>query len=86
MKLHAEFGRHICTAYDGEGNCSAFTDTSIDAPVLYFFFPDTRKLIYDGLNAGNVNERIDGVGQQVWRAFLAKQGSGTRSPGTTVAP
>ena len=73
MKLHMEFGRHICTAYDEGGNCSAFTDTSIDAPVLYFFFPDTRKLIYEGLNASNVNERIESVGHQVWRAFLEKQ-------------
>lgn len=73
MKLHMEFGRHICTAYDEAGNCSAFTDTSIDPPVLYFFFPDTRKLIYDGLTADNINERITTVGGQVWRSFLAHQ-------------
>lgn len=73
MKLHNEFGRDICTAYDTDGNCSAFTDTSLDPPVLYFLFPDTRKLIYDGLNASNINERIASVGQQVWSAFLTRQ-------------
>ena len=73
MKLHTELGHTMCTAYDADGNCSAFTDNSIDPPVLYFFFPDTKKLIYDGLNAGNVNERINTAGQQVWSAFLAKQ-------------
>ncbi len=73
MKLHVQLGHKICTAYDADGNCSTFTDTSIDPPVLYFFFPDTRKLIYDGLTAGNINERIATVGQQVWNGFLARQ-------------
>lgn len=73
MKLHAQLGHTICTAYDAEGNCSTFTDLSIDPPVLYFLFPDTRKLIIDGLTAGNINERIATVGQQVWSAFLAHQ-------------
>jgi hypothetical protein len=73
MKLHMEFGRKICTAFDESGNCSAFTDTSMDPPVLYFFFPDTRKLIYDGLTAENINGRITTVGGQVWSAFLAHQ-------------
>ncbi len=73
MKLHAQLGHTICTAYDADGNCSAFTDLSIDPPVLYFFFPDTRKLIYDGLTANNINDRIGSVGQQVWKAFLARQ-------------
>ena len=82
MKLHMEFGRNLCTAYDDAGNCSAFTDTSIDAPVLYFFFPDTRKLIYDGLNAENINARIEDVGQQVWSAFLAKQKAEQRTMST----
>lgn len=73
MKLHNELGHTMCTAYDAEGNCSAFTDNSIDPPVLYFLFPDTKKLIYEGLNAGNINERINTAGQQVWSAFLARQ-------------
>ncbi len=73
MKLHAQLGHTICTAYDAEGNCSTFTDLSIDPPVLYFLFPDTRKLIIDGLTAGNINERIATTGQQVWSAFLAHQ-------------
>jgi hypothetical protein len=73
MKLHMQFGRSICTAYDENHNCSSFTDTSIDPPVLYFLFPDTRKLIYDGLSPENINERIARVGQQVWNAFLAHQ-------------
>ncbi len=73
MKVHMMFGRNICTAYDADGNCSAFTDTSIDPPVLYFFFPDTRKLIYDGLTPANINGRIATAGQQVWSDFLARQ-------------
>lgn len=73
MALHMAFGRHICTAYDAGGNCSAFTDTSIDAPVLYFFFPDTKRLIADGLTPANINERIQTAGKQVWTAFLARQ-------------
>ncbi len=73
MKLHAQLGHTICTAYDPDGNCSTFTDLSIDPPVLYFFFPDTRKLIYDGLTAGNINERIATAGQQIWNGFLARQ-------------
>lgn len=73
MKLHMQFGRDICTAFDADHHCSLFTDTSIDAPVLYFFFPDTRKLIYDGLSSQNINERIMTVGAQVWAGFLAHQ-------------
>lgn len=73
MKLHIQFGRKICTTYDAAGNCSTFTDTSLDAPVLYFLFPDTRKLLYDGLNAGNINERIATTGKQVWTSFLQRQ-------------
>lgn len=73
MKLHVELGHMMCTAYDAEGNCSTFTDNSIDPPVLYFFFPDTKKLIYEGLTPGNINERINTAGQQVWSTFLAKQ-------------
>lgn len=73
MKLHMQFGRHLCTAFDPEGNCSTFTDTSIDPPVLYFFFPDTRKLIYDGLSPENIDTRIRTAGQQVWTAFLNRQ-------------
>ena len=73
MKLHAALGHDTCTARDADGNCSAFTDVSIDPPVLYFFFPDTRKLLYDGLNAGNINARIEAIGQQVWNGFLARQ-------------
>lgn len=73
MKLHMEFGRKICTTFDESGNCSTFTDTSLDPPVLYFFFPDTRKLIYDGLTAENINERISTVGGQVWKSFLTHQ-------------
>ncbi len=73
MKLHNELGHAMCTAYDAEGNCSAFTDSSIDPPVLYFLFPDTKKLIVEGLSPENINARIDTVGQQVWTAFLAKQ-------------
>lgn len=73
MKLHMQFGRHLCTAYDVAGNCSAFTDTSIDPPVLYFFFPDTKKLIADGLTPENIDERINSVGQHVWDGFLARQ-------------
>ena len=72
MKLHNELGHTMCTAYDAEGNCSAFTDSSIDPPVLYFLFPDTKKLIVEGLSPENINARIDTVGQQVWDAFLAK--------------
>lgn len=72
LKLHMELGRHLCTAFDLNHNCSEFTDTSIDAPVLYFFFPDTRKLIYDGLTADNINSRIQATGQQVWTAFLKR--------------
>ncbi len=73
MKLHMEFGRHICTAFDADGNCSTFTDTSIDAPVLYFFFPGTRQRIYEGLTPNNINQRIESVGQQVWSAFLKRE-------------
>lgn len=73
MNLHTLFGRQICQAHDDAGNCSQFLDTSLDAPVLYFLFPDTGRLITDGLSPENVNERIVARGQQVWRAFLKRQ-------------
>lgn len=73
MKLHASLGHNTCTAYDAGGNCSEFTDVSIDAPVLYFVFPNTRRLIYDGLTAANINERIAAVGRAVWNTFLQQQ-------------
>jgi hypothetical protein len=81
MKMHEQLGHTICTTYDEGHNCSAFTDYSIDAPVLYFFFPDTRKLIIDGLNAGNINERIAKAGQKVWSDFLARQRVGATASG-----
>ncbi len=70
MKLHAELGHNTCTVYDAGGNCSEFTDVSIDPPVLYFVFPNTRRLIYDGLTPENINERIATVGREVWNTFL----------------
>lgn len=73
MKLHANLGHNTCTAYDAGRNCSQFTDVSIDPPVLYFVFPNTRRLIYDGLSPENVNERIASVGADVWKAFLQQQ-------------
>ena len=76
LKLHTAFGRRLCTAYDAAGNCSTFTDTSMDPPVLYFFFPATRRLIYDGLTAENIDTRIAVMGQGVWTAFLARQREG----------
>ena len=76
MKLHAALGHNTCTAYDAGGNCSGFTDVSIDPPVLYFVFPNTRRLIYDGLSPDNINERIASLGREVWTAFL-KQGQQT---------
>jgi hypothetical protein len=79
MKLHEQLGHSICTAYDDAHNCSAFTDNSIDPPVLYFIFPDSRKLIFDGLSAENINQRIATVGQQLWSTFLANQQTKGRS-------
>ncbi len=73
MKLHALLGNNTCTAYDAGGNCSEFTDVSIDPPVLYFVFPNTRVLIYDGLTPANINERIATVGRQAWNTFLKQQ-------------
>ncbi len=73
MKLHANLGHNTCTAYDEAGNCSEFTDVSIDAPVLYFVFPNTKRLLLDGLSAENINARIASVGSDVWNAFLRQQ-------------
>ena len=73
MKLHANLGHNTCTTYDQDRNCSQFTDVSIDPPVLYFVFPNTRQLIYDGLSPGNINERIATVGRDAWNNFLKQQ-------------
>lgn len=73
LKLHANLGHNTCTTYDEGRNCSAFTDVSIDPPVLYFVFPNTRRLIYDGLSPDNINERIASAGRDVWNAFLKQQ-------------
>ena len=72
MNLHNLFGRNICRAYDQAGNCSQFLDTSLDAPVLFFFFPGTASLLMDGLSPSNINARISTLGQQVWDGFLAQ--------------
>ena len=72
MFLHNEFGRSICRSFE-EGHCSDFLDTSMNPPVLYFLFPDTRKLIVDGLSPDNINTRIATAGKQVWTAFRASQ-------------
>lgn len=73
MKLHANLGHNTCTAFDAGGHCSEFTDVSIDPPVLYFVFPNTRRLIYDGLSPENINERIATAGREVWNIFLKQQ-------------
>ncbi len=73
MKLHANLGHNTCTAYDEGGHCSEFTDVSIDPPVLYFVFPNTKRLIYDGLSPDNINQRIASIGHAVWTAFVKQQ-------------
>lgn len=75
MRLHAALGHNTCTAYDAGRNCSEFTDVSIDPPVLYFVFPNTRRLLYDGLSPENINERIATLGREVWNNFLQQQQS-----------
>ncbi len=72
MKLHANLGHNTCTAYEA-GNCQAFTDVSIDSPVLYFVFPNTWRLIADGLSPENINERIATAGRAAWNNLLKQQ-------------
>ena len=79
MALHAAFGHLKCQARDAQGNCSQFVDVSLDPPVLYFVFPDSRKLLIDGLAPDNINDRVDRIGQQLWSAFLIEQGSNLTS-------
>ena len=76
MDLHAEFNHLNCQARDEQGNCSQFVDVSLDPPVLYFLFPNTRRLLFDGLAPDNINGRIHAVGMQVWSAFLTGQQRG----------
>ena len=73
MKLHANLGHDTCTAHDEGGNCSQFTDVSIEPPVLYFVFPNTKRLIYEGLSPENINQRIATIGRDVWNGFLKQQ-------------
>ena len=73
MKLHSNLGHNTCTAYDPGGNCSEFTDVSIDPPVLYFVFPNTHQLIFDGLTPENINGRIAAVGRETWINFVKQQ-------------
>ena len=73
MKLHANLGHNTCTTFDASGHCSEFTDISIDPPVLYFVFPNTRRLIYDGLSPENINDRIATAGREAWNTFLKQQ-------------
>ena len=73
MRLHANLQHNTCTAHDAAGNCSAFTDVSIDPPVLYFVFPDTWRLIADGLSPGNIDDRIATAGRAAWNEFLKQQ-------------
>lgn len=73
MNLHDRFGHLNCRSRDAAGNCSDFVDVSLDAPVLFFLFPDSRKLIADGLTPENINERIATVGEQLWSAFVNAQ-------------
>ena len=73
LKLHANLGHNTCTTYDENGNCSQFTDVSIDAPVLYFVFPNSRTLIFDGLSAENINARIASAGTDLWSGFQKQQ-------------
>ena len=74
MALHAAFGHLDCKAHDAQGNCSQFVDVSLDPPVLYFVFPESRGLVMDGLGPENVNARIERMGMQLWSAFLIEQG------------
>jgi len=79
MALHAAFGHLDCKARDAQGNCSQFVDVSLDPPVLYFVFPDSGKLLIEGLAPANINARIDRIGLQLWSAFLIEQGEGKRA-------
>jgi hypothetical protein len=75
MALHSQFGHLQCNAHDEQGHCMQFVDVSLDPPVLYFVFPDTRKLLIDGLGPENINARISRFGEQLWSAFLIEQGA-----------
>ena len=73
MALHAAFGHLRCEEHDDQGHCMRFVDVSLDPPVLYFVFPDTRKLLIEGLSAENINARINRFGGQLWSSFLIEQ-------------
>ncbi len=80
MALHALFGHLRCDAHDAGGHCMRFADVSLDPPVLYFVFPDSRQLLIEGLGPENINARIDALGAQLWSAFLIEQGSVAGGP------
>ncbi len=73
MALHSLFGHLRCEARDADGHCMRFIDVSIDPPVLYFVFPESRNLLSEGLRPENINARINRFGAQLWSSFLIEQ-------------
>ena len=70
IELHELFGHKVCKSRTTNGDCVRLQDIGIDKNVLYFIFPGTRELIYDGMTPENINMRIQSVGEKFWSSLI----------------
>jgi hypothetical protein len=64
MELHKELGHTVCIARDAANECTKLRNAGIERDVLYFIFLGSRSKIINGLNPGNINNRlsVEGAG------------------------
>lgn len=67
IQLHELLGHIVCKVRDTKGNCIKLRNVGIEKGVQYFIFPQTGKKLMTGATPGNINERINSIGEASWQ-------------------
>lgn len=70
IRLHELLGHKVCKRRASSGDCQEVSDTSVERDVLYFIFPHTRAQLWNGLTPGNIDTRLEELGQKSWESLL----------------
>jgi glycosyl hydrolase group 75 (putative chitosanase) len=66
IQLHEMLDHSVCKERASNGDCLKLRNAGIERGVLYFIFPGTRKELYPGLTAENINARVESIGAKAW--------------------
>jgi hypothetical protein len=78
IKMHEKLGHKVCLTRGPNGDCTKVRDVGIDGEVLYFIFPNSKRLLFSPvggqpLQPSNVNERIQKLGESLWKEFTTSK-------------